>query len=122
RRARQLQATEPRRGVQPSIEQHPIDDEPHEQRLDHLQSGRQQGEYQKREGGVAIRPQPAQVLSYVRPSLAARWAPGVARLSRVVEAPVFVVLDEAAIALARRTGLAHRFAGASGPTARGGPM
>ena len=54
------------------VQQHPVDDEPHEQRLDHLQSRRHQGEHEDRDHGVAMRPEPAQVLAQVLTPLAGR--------------------------------------------------
>ena len=65
RGARQVQAGQARRRVQLGVQQHAVDDEPHEQRLDHLQSGGQQREQEDRGDRVAVRPQPAQVLAQV---------------------------------------------------------
>src|SRR5438046_9184362 len=75
---------------------------PHEHLLKHRESGGHEGEGEERDGGGAIRPQPAQVLAHVGSSLAPSRALRVARLRGLVEAPPLVVPDEAAIALPRR--------------------
>ena len=56
--------------VQFCIQQHAINNEPHEQRLDHLQSGAHEGDNQQRADRVTMRPQPAQVLAQILASLA----------------------------------------------------
>ena len=53
------------------FEQHAVDDEPHEQRLDHLQARGDQREHEERADRVAMRPQPAQVFAQVLAPFAA---------------------------------------------------
>ena len=56
--AHQVQAWNARCRVQFGIQQHAIDDEPHEQRLDHLQSRHQHCEEKDDRDRIAVRPQP----------------------------------------------------------------
>src|SRR5439155_26662008 len=117
---RQMKTTQAGRRVQSRVQEHLVNDEPHEQRLDHLQSRDQQRENEQRADGVPMRPEPAQVLAHILTPLAATLAPGFRRgsvlaclrriaalllvlgLLRVVESLVLVVLNEATIAMARR--------------------
>jgi hypothetical protein len=61
RDARELQRPEPSGGVEGAVEQDAVDDEPHEQRLNHLDRGRQQREPENDRDGQPMRPQPRQI-------------------------------------------------------------
>ena len=65
--------------AQVRVEEHAVDDEPHEQRLDHLQAGADERETEDDADAVSMRPQPAQVFSKVLASLAAEPRRGLRR-------------------------------------------
>ena len=68
--------------AQVRVEQHAVDDEPHEQRLDHLQAGADEREPEDDADAVAMRPQPAQIFAKVLASLAAEPCGRLRRPSR----------------------------------------
>ena len=76
RGAGQMEAREPRRPVERRVQEHAVDDEPHEERLDHLEPGADQREDEDGADRVAMRPQPAQVVAQVLAPFAALGAPG----------------------------------------------
>ena len=51
--------------VEVRVEQHAVDDEPHEERLDHLQAGADEREREDDGDAVAMRPEPAEVLAEI---------------------------------------------------------
>ena len=53
--------------VQRGVQQHAVDDEAHEQRLDHLEPGRDQREREEQANREAVRPQPADVVAEILP-------------------------------------------------------
>ena len=134
----QVETSQARRGVERGVQQDAVDDEPHEQRLDHLQPGADQRQHEQRSDAVAVRPQPTQILAEILTAFAAqqRWlrffrladvglhalgdrplATGF--IGTVVEPPVVVVTNEVLVTLSRRTRvtvtrivrLAHRVKG-----------
>ena len=68
------------------VQQDAVDDEPHEQRLDHLESRGRQRQREHRRDAVAMRPEPAEILANVlaalpvTPALRSRPAGSVSRL------------------------------------------
>ena len=105
--ARAIEVGEARRHVQRSVEQDAVDDEPDEQRLDHLEAGGHQREHEDRGDRVPVRPQPAQVLAHGFAPLAATLVgrfgfPFVAALGRVVQPSLAVVPAEVLVAVTRR--------------------
>src|SRR6185437_4052813 len=111
---------QPLRRGERAVEQHVIDDEPHEQRLDHLQSAADQREQKEERDRIAVRFEPAQILAHVLAACALAYralvrccgcgidAGGQAlepfrRVGRVVETPALVVLDEPVVPRPRRT-------------------
>ena len=102
-----MEVGEARRGVQGGVEQDAIDDEPDEQRLDHLEAGGHQRQHEDRGDREPVRPQPPQVLAHVYPPFA---APLVGRFGfraapapgRVVQPLLAVVAAEIVVAVARR--------------------
>ena len=112
--AGKVQPGQTRGVVEPLVQDHTIDDEPHEQRLDHLQTGDHQGDEEHRAELVAVRPEPVDVLAQVSAAGARgggrRWPfPGAAAVfvGDGVQPPVLIVLDELLVSLARRTSGAH---------------
>jgi hypothetical protein len=101
RNTRRIQARQPQRGRQIAVQEHAIDDEPHEQRLDHLEPGDQQREQENRRHRQPVRRQPAQVLAQVFAPLVwdrrRRRLGTVGRCGRLVEAVVPVIVDELAV-------------------------
>src|SRR5690349_7909787 len=101
-----------------------VDDEAHEQRLDHLQRPRKQREQKYRGDGVAMRFEPTQIVADVLPPIAFRLGGGrglallggrqgalrAIRLRAVIETLVSVVFDELPVSFARGewATLAHR--------------
>ena len=69
-RAGEVQARQARGAVERRVQQHAVDDEPHEERLDHLEPGDDQREQEEHADRVAVRPQPAQVIAQVFAPLA----------------------------------------------------
>jgi hypothetical protein len=63
--AGQLQTGEAGAGVEPGVEQDAVDDEAHEQRLNHLQRCRHEGQNKDRDDASAMRPEPAQVVAEI---------------------------------------------------------
>ena len=66
-----MQARQARGRIQPGVEEHAINDESHEQRLDHLESSRQQSKQENRPNGITMRPKPAEILPGILATLAA---------------------------------------------------
>jgi hypothetical protein len=115
--AGQVQAIQSRGGIDRRIQQDAIDDEPHEERLDHLQPGADEREQEQRRHPIAMWPQPTQVLAEILTTLAAEQRrlgvrnagldtrprldrPLAARLVRtVVKPPVLIVADEVSVTL-----------------------
>ena len=98
--------------AQAGVEQDAIDDESHEERLDHLEAGREQREQKEEGDGKSMRPQPADVLAEVLPTFAAgrpRRLRGTGDLwfRGVVQAPFPERRDEVPIERAREAGEAH---------------
>ena len=95
------------------VENDLIDDEPHEERLDHLQARDREGKDKDDAQLIPMGPQPAQVVPHVR----AAWPPpggawlsdrlATVRLGYVIEAVLFVILNELLVALPGRTSGAH---------------
>ena len=68
-----VQLGQPRGAVERLVEQHAVDDEPHEERLDHLEAGGDQREHEEAGNREAVRPQPVHVVAQVFAPLAGRW-------------------------------------------------
>ena len=98
-RAGQIEARQACGPIQPGIQQHPVDDIPHEQRLHHLQARGRQCQAQQCGGRIAIGPQPAQIFAKVLARLAWRLTLGF-QSRRIVHTPALVILNEGLIALA----------------------
>ena len=64
-RAGQVQTGEARGAVERRIQQHAVDDEPHEERLDHFQARRAKGEDRSRHDRKPMRPQPAEIIAHI---------------------------------------------------------
>src|SRR5580765_1880017 len=77
--ARKLEAAQARCRVQSRIQKHLVNDEPHEQWFEQLQASSQQRQNKERADRVTMRPQPAQILSYMLAPLAAKLAFGFRR-------------------------------------------
>ena len=98
--------------AQAGVEQDAIDDESHEERLDHLETGGQQREQKEEGDGESMRPQPADVLAEVLPTFAGgrprrlRDA-GDLGFGGVVQAPLPERRDEVPIERAREAGETH---------------
>jgi hypothetical protein len=112
RGAGEVEAGEALGGGEVCVEQHVIDHEAHEQRLDHLQPGHDQRDDEEEADGVAVGAKPAEVVEEVFASFAAavgrrRGAVGVGLAVVLVlglifiESAVLVVFDEGEVALAR---------------------
>jgi hypothetical protein len=124
RAAGEIQSNEPRRQVEPRVQQHLVDDVPHEERLHHFQAGDDQRQRRDDDDRATVRPEPAEVFAEILLPVAAlpRQAGlrGV-RLRRrrldlalrfrgvdeLIEAVLPVILDELAVALSRRRRLLH---------------
>ena len=84
------------------VEQHAVDDEPHEQRLDHLEPGAEERQQEDAGDRVAVRPQPAQVVAKVLAALLLLAAAGFrredvvrfVRFRRLVQLLPLVSVDE----------------------------
>ena len=72
RRPRQLKANHARGLVERGIEQHAVDDEPHEERLDHLECGDHERQGEQGRDRISMRRQPPRILAQVLTTLAAR--------------------------------------------------
>ena len=68
--------------VQRGVEEHAVDDEPHEERLDHLEPGAEEREPEDGADRVAMRPEPAQVVAQVLAAFAAVGPPRIPRSPR----------------------------------------
>jgi hypothetical protein len=101
-----VQAGDSGRAVERGVQEDAVDDEPHEQRLDHLESGRDKGERQYEPDRIAVGRQPAKIVTDVVAAcspVADRRFSGPAALFRGVEPPLTIVVDECAIAAPGRT-------------------
>ncbi len=116
-----MQAAQPLGLVEGGVQQDAVDDEPHEQRLDHLEPRHHQREEEHQRDAAAMRPEPADVLAEVLAALAAaptglrgglglgRWRGRVrllflrllAAVGVVIQPAMPIVLHEIAIALPR---------------------
>ncbi len=133
--SRQMEAAQARCRVQLIVEQHSINDEPHEERLEHFKSRSQQRQDKECHDRVTMWPKPAAVLAQILAPLAMTLAFGLRQLAfvsfyravglllafaflRIVETVPFVIFDETEVTPARRTAmtlrvsipLAHNFA------------
>ena len=66
--AREVELGQPRLEVQCGVEEHAVDDEPHEERLDHLEPGAEQRQDEDSAGREAMRPEPTDVVAQERAS------------------------------------------------------
>jgi len=108
--AGEVEAGQARRVVEPPIQDHVVDNEPQEQRLDHLQTGDDEGEGKHRTEGVAVRPEPVDVLAQVGAARARGRSPSRPATVFVgdgIQPPPLIVLDELLVSLAGRTSGAH---------------
>ncbi len=118
-RTREMEAAKARGRGQSRVQEHLVNDEPHEQRFEQLKARGQQRENKERADRVTMRPQPAQILPHMLTPPDAKRAFGFRRrcvlaclcrivapllvvvgLFRVIQPPAFVVLNEATIAMA----------------------
>src|SRR3954471_2053333 len=99
----EIEPGETGREIEALVENDLIDDEPHEQRLDHLEA-RDHQRYDKDERQLgAMRPQPTDVVAHVAATRAAppwrRRLPRILRFGGLVETAMLVVVDEFLVAL-----------------------
>jgi len=90
-----------------SVEQHAVGDEAHEQRLDHLEPGREDGERKDEADRVALRPKPAQVVLEVLAALGTARCLRRSSGRRVVERSRRVIAAEDVVVLAGRARTIH---------------
>src|SRR5262249_43447182 len=79
-----MQTRKARRGVQFGVQQHAIDHEPHEQRLNHFQTGHEQCQDKDRADRISMRPKPPQILAQIFTPFSATFAPSVLFRRRLV--------------------------------------
>ncbi len=106
RRPGEVQAGQALRPADRVVQEDAIDDVPHEQRLDHLEAGDDQGDRQDEGDGRPMRRQPAEVLAQVLAPFRRRRRPGsftagVAGRTGFVQPMLPIVVDEPCIPAAR---------------------